>query len=276
MQKKKTHFTGIEGVAGPNWHSLGANLNVPAKVLQLNNLAGERDLNTVVDSVIDEVHEYFGEQKEFLLAAHSFGTLVALKIASRLEKLGRTGRVVLIDGSPEYLQRLTHGLRRTSISHTDENFENELVMILFNQFCSTDHSNGFGNKIAACDNLRSKIELVGEFALGEFKTNYSKIYLENIILAILNRLRAVMSLSVSNAGVAVVLDSKLKSPILLIRPTQATFIDIVEDYNLDKYTENAVKIKYVEGNHLTVLDNIEITNILNDLASQVSQMHSDS
>lgn len=38
--------------------------------------------------------------------AHSLGTVVALEVASLLEKLGHQGKIVLIDGSPFFLKML--------------------------------------------------------------------------------------------------------------------------------------------------------------------------
>lgn len=205
---------------------------------------------------------------------HSYGTLIALRIASMLEKLGKTGHIVLVDGSPEYLQRLAKGLRRAA--QAKDNLENDLIMVIVTHFCKSEHFDEISNKIATHDNLASKLNLVIDFSLNEFKENYSPKYLHNIVVAILNRLKVVMNLNVKDNDIAAVMDKRLKAPITLIRPTQASFADIAEDYSLHKYTEQSVSIKYVEGNHLTVLENIELTNILNDLAAQVLGPHSES
>lgn len=263
---------GIEGVTGPIWHSLGANLRIPAKLLQLMKSRNEDDLNEIVNSVIEEIHQSFINQKKFFVVGHSFGTLIALKIASMLENLGQIGHVVLIDGSPEYLQRLAQGLRRAA--QTKDSIENDLIMVLFSHFCSSEHLDVVSNKVVASESLTSKIEVISEFALNEFKENYSQQYLHNILVAIFHRLKVVMNLSVKDDEITAVMDKKLKSAITLIRPTQASFTDIVEDYSLHKYTEHGVTIKYVDGNHLTVLENVELANILNELALQTESRES--
>lgn len=227
----------------------------------------EMDLNSIANTVIDEVYQRFADQNEYYIVGHSFGTYIAMKLASMLEKRGKIGHVILIDGSPSHLYRLAHGLRR-AVQTGDA--ENDLIMVLFAHFCSTDLLDSFAKKLSTCNNLPTKIEIISEFVSTEFKINYSKQYLHNIIGAVLNRLKLVMNLNFEKNELAGVIDTKLKSFITLVRPTQASFTDIVEDYDLHKYTQQKVNIKYVDGNHLTVLKNIELTNILNKITSQRS------
>lgn len=224
-------------------------------------------LDAIANSVFEELFTSFANQSQYYLVAHSFGTLVALRLASMLEKMGKYGQLILIDGSPGYLHRLAQGLRRASQSN--DSLENDLIMVLFTHFCNSDLSEGFLKNLQSCeDNLSKKIDLLGSHVSDEFKSIYSETYLRNIIVAIVNRLKVVMSLNVEKDALNGVMDVKLKSTITLIRPTQATFADIVEDYDLNKYTEKEVAIKYVDGNHLTVLEHVELTNILNNITSQ--------
>lgn len=223
------------------------------------------DLNAIASSVFDDVYHAFSNQKEYCIVGHSFGSLVTLKIASMLEKMGKFGRVILIDGSPEYLFRLSEGLHR---SVQTGNHENNLFMILYTHFCSSESLGDFVKTLQACDTLLSKINLLSQYVSTEFKTNYSKQYLNNITVAILNRLKIIMRMSENTEAMFGVMDTKLKSSITLIRPTQASFTDIVEDYDLRNYSEQDVTIKYVEGHHLSVLENTDLTNILNEVVSQ--------
>lgn len=49
-----------------------------------------------------------GNSKKFAIAAHSFGTLVALELASMLEELGYVGKLILIDGAPNMTKELVN------------------------------------------------------------------------------------------------------------------------------------------------------------------------
>lgn len=249
-------------MGGNSWHSFGANINMTALLLQLMKSRNETTLDGIADSVIDTVYQSFKDQDKFLLVGHSFGTLITLKIAALLEKLGKTGHLILIDGSPAYLKRLAQGLVRTA--QIDNNhIEDLLVMVMFNHFCSSDVRERFVSKLALCGSWHSKIQLILEFVSTELKATYSKDYLANIIVAILNRLKVVISLNLENDEVGAVMDTKLKSSITLIRPTQASFTDIVEDYGLHKFTEQPIIVHYIEGGHLSILENVDLAHTIN-------------
>lgn len=68
-------------------------------------------------------------KEPFHILAHSLGTVVALEVASLLEKLGHQGKIFLIDGSPLLLKML-EGLSSAS---NRENFvlENALRIWLY-------------------------------------------------------------------------------------------------------------------------------------------------
>lgn len=46
------------------------------------------------------------EQRGFALVGYSYGSLIALELARRLEKRGLSGRLVLIDGAPELMKTI--------------------------------------------------------------------------------------------------------------------------------------------------------------------------
>lgn len=257
-------FVGIEGVGSTVWHSLGSNLKLPAKVLQLMKSREETTLDAVANSVIQDVYDSFGNQKEFFIVGHSFGTLIAVKIASLLEKRGRVGHIVLIDGSPAYLKRLAQGLVKSA---NVENYTDILFMTIFVHLCRSEFQDTFTETLAKCTDIQEKINLVIGALSEKIKATYSIEYLKKIITAILNRLKVVVSLNVEGDEINTVMDKKLKSEITLIRPTQVSFADIAEDYDLHKYTEKDVTIKYVDGNHLTVLENNELANLINNITT---------
>lgn len=238
-------------------------MNATAHVAQLMKSKLEDSLQRIADLAISDIQKCFTNQKRFYLLGYSFGSLIAVKIASMLEKRGQVGHVILIDGSPAYLKRLAQGLTKTKTTDDD----NLLIMVMFRHLCSSDLSEAFMARLSECTDWPMKVDLVVEFLSDEVVATYSREYLHDIIVAILNRLKVVISLNVTDDDVSGVIGSKLKSSITLVRPTQASFTDIIEDYGLNQYSEHAIDIKYVEGNHLTVLDNPELTNIINNVTS---------
>lgn len=224
----------------------------------------EQSLNAIADSVIQDVIEFFSTEKEYCVVAHSYGTLIAIKIASLLEKVGKCGRVILVDGSPDCLKQMAHGLLRTLKveDHTDA-----LFIVVFSQFCRAELRDSLIEKLSEIADQEQKMDLASEFLSPEIKTKYSVEYIKRLAVAITNRLKAIIGLNLEGDAISDVMESKLKSPITLIRPTQASFTVIDEDYRLQKYTEQPINIKYVEGNHLTVLENSELTDIINSSIS---------
>jgi len=58
---------------------------------------------------------------------------------------------------------------------------------------------------------------------------------------------------------------KIKSPIVLVRPTDAIVSDIDEDYELPRCTEGLVTLKFIDGNHQTILENSKLIDIINEM-----------
>lgn len=218
-------------------------------------------ITEIAESIFDEVAQCFANQKEYFIVGHSFGSLIGLRIAAMLEKTGKVGRLVSIDGSPEYLFRLANGICQSG--HVEGNIENDLFMILFSHFCKPEAVEDFVKGLVACSSTSSKFECLSEYVSSEYKDKYSTEYLQNITVALLNRLKLIVEKDVMEN----ILDTKLSAKITLIRPTQVSFADINEDYNLSKYSEHEVSVKYVDGHHVNVLENIELTNILNEIIS---------
>ncbi|XP_011705460.1 PREDICTED: uncharacterized protein LOC105460662 [Wasmannia auropunctata] len=56
----------------------------------------------------------------------------------------------------------------------------------------------------------------------------------------------------------------IKSPIILLKPTNPLPVPITEDdYGLQKITQNVVKVHYIEGNHVTIIQNEKVSAAIN-------------
>lgn len=58
---------------------------------------------------------------------------------------------------------------------------------------------------------------------------------------------------------------KLQSPIILLRPKESfsPYVVLEENYGLEKFTENTVTVHYLEGNHVSIIENKDCANIIN-------------
>lgn len=89
------------------------------------------------------------------------------------------------------------------------------------------------------------------------QTKYSDKFIEGIAWASFDRLKVVLNFNSKNF-------KKLQSPIILLRPKDnPSFIVVEENYGLDKFTENKLTIHYLEGNHISIIENKDCANIIN-------------
>lgn len=95
------------------------------------------------------------------------------------------------------------------------------------------------------------------------KAEYSKIYLKNFGYGLFNRLK--MILYENNKCEK---DERIRSNITLIRPKVHLVSDIENDYGLMQYTDGQVAVSFVEGNHLSMIDNSELYTIINNICTQ--------
>lgn len=219
-------------------------------------------ISGIADATIDIVRECFANQKEYYIIGYSFGTLIAIYLAQLLEQSGKFGRLLLIDGAPVYLKRLEVAI--TKSTSKDENSEDMLIMLVFFNLCSGEQTEKFIVQLQECDTWSKKMELLHSYLPDAVKSEYSTPYLNKILAAMSNRLKALSKLDVDGDAADKIV--KLKSPVTLIRPTQASFTDIPDDYELSKLAEQPIDVRYVRGNHWSVLEGEEIANIIDEIA----------
>lgn len=219
-------------------------------------------IDDIADATMDTVTKCFAHQKQFYIVGYSFGSLVAIRLAQLLERSGASGRVLLIDGAPVYLKRLEAAI--TKSTSKDENSEDVLIMMAFFNLCSAEQTEKFTTQLHACDSWPKKMDLLHDYLPETIKAIYSTPYLHKMLAAMSNRLKAVSKLNINgNAREKVV---KLQSPVTLLRPTQASFTDIAEDYELSAIAARPIDVRYVQGNHLSMLDSANITQIIDENA----------
>lgn len=241
-------------------------MNIRTNILQLMQTYDSDDIHHIVQSIVGNVEEYFAAQDKFYMIAHSFGAIPAIEIARILEAKGQIGHIVLIDASPSHLYLLATGLMRAvSSNNNNEDLENVLIMTIFDKLCPLVKLEVFQSQLAQKTTFLSKVDLLLEILPADVRSTYSEGYLRKIILAILNRVRAVFKYG-SDDSVAVANSVKLKSKIILVRPSVASFKGIADDYELSQITTDPVIVRIVEGDHFKVLENDEIINIINEFA----------
>lgn len=201
-----------------------------------------------------DVLSLFNGKKRFILVGHSFGGYVAIEVAKLLEKNGLTGQVVSIDGSvtvfkngmkkamPDIVKFDEHVILATVVSHVMPEVPFDVILKKFAENKTWDE------QFDALINVAAR----GEYSIG---------YLKAIVVGITRRIKMCMSESDEYSG------DRIQSNITLIRPTTHLVPDVDNDYNLKQYTNGRVLVSFIEGNHMTMLDNVQLYQIINNICT---------
>ncbi|XP_030080615.1 fatty acid synthase [Drosophila hydei] len=243
---------GLEGTAGQAWYNIGASLNSRANVLQLHQFAKAETVSAVGNLALEHVKALLKPADPFYLIGYSYGSYVALQLAALLENLGFRGHVLLIDGAPHFLTRLTK--LHLGADYTDNDLYDLLFSKIVSQIFPDETNESAALMFNKLDTLKEKMELLMEFA--DKQKLYSKEYCRVIVEAMFHRVKMAAQFDVDSI-------KDLKSPITLVRPAEVSLQDIEEDYCLSQLTSGKVTLKVIEGNHTTMLDNPVLPQIIN-------------
>lgn len=248
---------GIEGVANITWQAIASSLNLPAFILQLTNVSETSSFTAITNAVIDQIISgVFKKLEFFYLIGYSFGSMITFEIARILEETGMKGYVVLIDGAPQFLKQLSYGHIGAKTNITDEMIQHMLILgILRNAFPEDSHDEIL-SALGEFSTWSDKVDCLIQFS-SKLNLEHSESYLRSLVDSLFKRLKMVFDFDADNIR-------KIKSSITLIRPTEVAVVDIEEDYELSKYTKGTVDLKFIEGNHATMLDNPRLSQIIND------------
>lgn len=187
---------------------------------------------------------------KFNLVGYSFGSLITLETARLLEESGMTGNVLLIDGSPKFLKEF-------SLSRFPTNYDEELLQIAvitgLLKALMVNNADELIRLILPLKTFDEKIAKLIELSDGQ---EYSAKYLMKTSSLLYERIHLILNLDLSTFR-------PIKSPILLLRPSDAALAEIEEDYGLSSLTENTFTLKFIEGNHSSMLESPILPGLIN-------------
>jgi fatty acid synthase len=180
--------------------------------------------------------------------------MLTLKVAKALESMGKKGRVALIDGAPKFLKKL-------ALDHLPENYSEETVqniILMFVIFTCFPEDNGLiPREVLALPSWDARVRKLTD--LYKDKKLYSEEYGVKMCNALVNRMMLTAVIDTSTFDVI------KNAPLTLIRPSDHSVQEIEENYCLDQYSPNTISIRYMEGNHATVLENPKLPITLNSI-----------
>lgn len=242
---------GIEGGVGSAWNKLALNLELPTFIVQMTKTKDATSAQEITDLLFDDLQSnIFTHIPEFKIVGYSFGGLVALHIAAELEKRGMNGRLILIDSGPFFLKQLATTFAPESTTDYKEPFQTATL----HSICAMVKKRNILEEIENAPDWETKLEVCARNSQGI----YSEEFVKNSLDAVVNRGVLLTALDLHAVP-------KLKSDILLIRPSMPSVLDIDEDYGLSSNTSGTVNVRFLEGDHLTVLDNDKLDLIIKEI-----------
>lgn len=190
------------------------------------------------------------------MVGYSFGTSIAIECARILEAFGKKGLVMCIDGSPIFLKKMIQKFIKSEEA-TDEKIQLEIISQTMQTVFPEESLDNIRRKMEQIETWDKKLEKMVEFikvAQLEIETDY----FTTLCSGIYNRTIAAHHSQTDNIV-------KIKSPIVLVRPTDALISDIDEDYEMPRFTEGLVTLKFIDGDHQSILANPKLIDIINEM-----------
>jgi fatty acid synthase, animal type len=246
---------GMEGVAGDLWKDLAKILEGKSFLLQHKNTVNSTSINSSVEEMFPNVFKLFEGSQTFNILGYSYGSLYALKIASLLEAKGKRGNLLLVDGSPFFLKKLLID----QVEKINSNWEEILEVMVLNGVTDLVMPNKNHEVIECMHSKLSWTEKVDKILKMSKNFNvYSETYVKNMINVLLNNTKIMYTLNFEDFPVLT--NTKVK----LVRPKDGVLKDIEKDYELSRLCKQPIDVRFINGNHITMLDNPEIREIMKE------------
>ncbi|XP_059048171.1 fatty acid synthase-like [Achroia grisella] len=254
MEDVMIMLPGVEGSAAV-LDPLCRRLNIEVCVLQLGTVHKNENCDQMVERLYQVVISKLVPGSKFWLLGYSFGTILALNLAAKLESQGIKGTIFCLDGAPDFL---------LSIGNAMVDFKNDF-QLQNSLICKTIDIVSPNNEVT--DTLMEKLNEIENYderidysvKVSPVQTNYSKEFIASTAQVCFDRMKVVYNYDKVNI-------KKLQSPIILLRPKEnPPFIVCEENYGLDKFSEAPVTIHFFDSNHVNIIENKNVADIINDV-----------
>uniref|UniRef100_A0A1A9UN38 oleoyl-[acyl-carrier-protein] hydrolase n=1 Tax=Glossina austeni TaxID=7395 RepID=A0A1A9UN38_GLOAU len=244
---------GIEGTAGHVWYKMAKNINSKVDMLQFYPFAELTSIKEIAEACYEDVKAVLKANRHFYIVAYSYGALIALELVAMLEKAGFDGQLLLIDGAPHFLTKLAHLHLGEHMS--DNDLYDLLLSIVVREILPGNTKELLEQQFNELPTIEQKMEKFDEYIAKQ--SVYSSDYSKAMIHAMFRRISSVITHDPKSF-------EQINTPITLVRPTDVALRDIDENYCLQEITKGTVIVKFIEGNHTTMLDNPALTQLIND------------
>lgn len=188
----------------------------------------------------------------FYFVGYSFGVFLTLELARLLEQEGMSGQILLIDGSPEFLKLLL--LEQLIEDFTEEDVEELIVTNILRVVFSEENSHDLWKRWRA-QTWQERVEKLIEVCRTQHV--YSEDYVRYIAEFLYRRIHHILD---GSSGKIV----PINSPITLVRPKDVSVVDIERDYGVSRWTRGKFHLRFIDGDHVSMLRNRHLSRIINE------------
>ncbi|KNC21351.1 hypothetical protein FF38_13054 [Lucilia cuprina] len=243
-------FPGIEGICTKIWTQIGMQLKSPAYVVQFLTKFDSNNFISVVKYTVDSIAKLLNDRgiKKFRIVAYSFGTLIAHIVIKNLEKLGYTGSIIYIDGSPIWVENISKEMKTMKTFE----IEKQVILLTLKSILTPEQMVNFHKILSDNSNL--------ETIFWNIKQNLTINNVDeclHYLNAVLSVTEAVMQSEMFKS--VEIIESKL----LMISPTKLLQPNLDKFYGLKPVTRNVIDVTTLEGDHQTILQNVQIPKLIN-------------
>ncbi|XP_067206014.1 fatty acid synthase-like [Linepithema humile] len=197
--------------------------------------------------------------QNFVLVGYSYGSIIAIELARRLEEMNLKGRLILIDGAPEYMKAIANV--NCPFTTLDE-FQNNILLGIMDLFQPTA-SGKFVLELNKSTNTNWDEKL--QIFLKHVSSAYSRVTTDKrrvLCTTMYKHLNGLHEYDVTQVP-------KIESSILLLKPMTYALLFPEEDYGLHKITKGKIEIQYAEGTHITIMDNEKVVAAINEAINSI-------
>ncbi|XP_011503082.1 PREDICTED: fatty acid synthase-like [Ceratosolen solmsi marchali] len=238
---------GIEGLSTV-FTGLARNIKAPATCLQTCETSSQRSIFDTADQLLPHVLERSEKGKHLTIIGYSFGAIIAIELARRLEERDLQCQLILIDGAPDHMKNV---LSQQFIFKNDDEFQNNVLIGIMNVIYPVNISEMNVN-LKKSKNWEEKLQV---FTAHVHNDDISENDQKDICTSIYNRLVAARNYDISRL-------SRIKAPMILLKPSTPSLVT-TENYGLSKVTSGKIDVYYVDGNHVTMLDDERVAAVIN-------------
>ncbi|KAK9875953.1 hypothetical protein WA026_011055 [Henosepilachna vigintioctopunctata] len=243
-------FPGIEGYVKP-MSCLASKLKAKIIGLQCCCQVPPYTIAQHAESCLVKMKKYLKPNTIVNILSFSWGTVIALEVISRLERLGYKVNSIIIDGAPEIIPNiLTKQLKNTS----DTEVHIFSLSVLMMKFLPNETVIENRKALEKCTSMSERLDVF--LKAMEQVEQLSQENKRILAIAIYTRIKDSLFYK-ANYG-AIMATTRLFKPSISLDQ-----LTLPEDYNLSRICSNLEDIRYFEGNHQSIMENEEVADAIN-------------